>query len=91
MPIADARRISGPVGPVRNARFVDLAGADFEDPRGFVFTANADGVYVFRPESADADLTLALLPNEAPTVAGRPMLCTAVRMGAGLSIFVGNL
>ena len=91
MAIADRRRFEGALGPVQNARVVDLAGADFVDPRGFVFTAAADGDYVFRPASASVDLRQNLMAGEYAQVAGTAVLCTAVRMGAGLSIIAANL
>lgn len=88
----DRRRFPGSVaGPVTNARRVDLSGGDFEDPRGFVWTAIAAGEYTFRPAGAEADLTLTLEAGGFPAVGGVAIMCSAVRSGASLSILAANL
>ena len=87
----DLRRYAGGVGPVQNARTAELARADFEDARGFVWHALADGSYTFRPFGASADVTLTLEAGDYPAVAGTPVACEAVRRGAGLSILAANL
>ena len=92
MAVADVRRFTGTSwGPVRAARIVDLAGGDFDDPRGFVFNALAAGDYTYRPESASVDLTVTLAVGGYPTVAGVACLCSSVRSGTGLSILVANI
>ena len=88
----DARHFPGQAaGPVTAARVVDIGTEDFVDAHSFVWHALAAGAYTFRPASATADLTLTLAAGGYPQVAGVPILCTAVRAGAGLSILVANL
>ena len=91
MAIADRRKFEGALGPVQNARVVDLDGADFVDERGFVFAAAVDGNYRYRSAQATVDLMQTLSAGEYPQVAGTAILCTEVRMGAALSILVANL
>ena len=91
MAIADRRKFEGALGPVQDARVVALDAADFEDQRGFVWAAAADGDYRFRPAEASVDLMQNLAAGEYPQVAGVAILCVAVRQAAGLSIIAANL
>ena len=91
MAIADQRHFEGALGPVQAARVVDIDGANFEDPRGFVFQSAVDGTYSFHPVGAPVDLRQTLQAGEHPTCAGVAILCDAVRQAAGLSIVVANL
>ena len=81
----------GGIGPVVGVRTVDLAAADFEDPRGFVWHCTADGTYTYRAIDSSADTTVTLTAGEYPQVASVPVLCEAVRMGAGLGIIAAGL
>ena len=91
MAIADQRNFEGALGPVQNARAVDIDSAGFFDERGFVFQSSVDGMYSYLPAGASVDLRQQLNAGEWPTVAGVAILCTAVRAGLGLSIVVANL
>lgn len=91
MAIADRRKFEGALGPCQAARVVDLDGASFEDPRGFIFASLADGAYSFHPVGAPVDLRQTLMAGEHSTVAGVAILCDRVSQGAGLQIIVANL
>ena len=91
MAITDTRQFSGATGPVRNARAVSLDSGAFEDQRGFVWTAQADGTYTYRPQDAGMDLMQTLAAGEYATVGGVAVLSVIVRQAAGLSIIVANL
>ena len=81
----------GGVGPVVAVRTVDLAAADFVDPRGFIWQATADGSYTYRAVDSTADTTVTLTAGQYPQVASVPVLCEAVRMGAALGIIAAGL
>ena len=92
MGILDASITQGAVGPLKEKRVVDISVNDFEDARGFVVQAGADGDLTYRPLVGNADLTDTLVAGGSVNVGGVLVLCRAVRAASTIdSIVIGFL
>lgn len=91
--VTDLQWYSGPAGPLKSRSVVDISTTDYTDDRGFLVEAATAGDLTYRPLIGAADQTQTVTAGGYPSVAGVPVICTAVRSSTSTvtSVVVGHL